>query len=295
LRGESYAEPFTKGDTIGCGLYYVKQEIFFTKNGKYLGVAFKKVPNGTFYPVVGLHSTGELIVANFGQKPFKFDLSSMISELKEKMMVEVRGLQIQPGDVQSIIRSFLFYYGYEETLKSFEQICGNINEESTITTLQNRKKIRKFILSGDIPASIATINELYPNELNNFRRACFLLNCQYFIELIRQDKVGEAIDYAQKILSPFKAIESWEESYLQEVLGLLAYTNPYQSSVSHLLGVQQREVVADAVNEFVLVLEKQHPSQSTLETLMRQLATTQNTLREENGDRGEIFHLSNYV
>jgi hypothetical protein len=37
MRGEPYAEPFTTGDIVGCGIHFGKQEIFFTKNGKHLG------------------------------------------------------------------------------------------------------------------------------------------------------------------------------------------------------------------------------------------------------------------
>ncbi len=36
-RGEAYGETFGTGDVIGCGILYKRQELFFTKNGKYLG------------------------------------------------------------------------------------------------------------------------------------------------------------------------------------------------------------------------------------------------------------------
>lgn len=37
MKGEAYAESYGTGDIVGCGLYHSKQELFFTKNGKYLG------------------------------------------------------------------------------------------------------------------------------------------------------------------------------------------------------------------------------------------------------------------
>ncbi len=37
MRGEVYSETFGTGDIVGCGINFGKQEIFFTKNGKYLG------------------------------------------------------------------------------------------------------------------------------------------------------------------------------------------------------------------------------------------------------------------
>ena len=47
-----------------------KGEIFFTKNGEHLGVAFRGV-HGQLYPTVGLHSEGEEVRVNFGEEPFQ--------------------------------------------------------------------------------------------------------------------------------------------------------------------------------------------------------------------------------
>lgn len=35
--GEPYAEPFTSGDIIGCGVDFKKSTAYFTKNGVFLG------------------------------------------------------------------------------------------------------------------------------------------------------------------------------------------------------------------------------------------------------------------
>jgi hypothetical protein len=39
-KGENYGPTFSTGDTVGCGINYDKQEIFFTLNGHYLGIPF---------------------------------------------------------------------------------------------------------------------------------------------------------------------------------------------------------------------------------------------------------------
>jgi hypothetical protein len=91
-RGEPYGETFTTGDISGCGLDFSRGEIFFTKNGKFLGnncanllhiitqlgTAFKKVTSLTLFPAVGMHCIEAAVITNFGEKPFKFDLTQMI-------------------------------------------------------------------------------------------------------------------------------------------------------------------------------------------------------------------------
>lgn len=68
------------GDVIGCGVDMQRQWLFYSRNGKYLGVASNVIPDDPF-PVVGLISEGVAIEVNFGQKPFKFDPSKYAAEI----------------------------------------------------------------------------------------------------------------------------------------------------------------------------------------------------------------------
>lgn len=57
----------------------MNRTVSFTKNGVWLGIAFKNVGDslkgdGGLYPCVGLRTPGEIVEANFGQKRFKFDI-----------------------------------------------------------------------------------------------------------------------------------------------------------------------------------------------------------------------------
>ena len=75
--GKPYGPAFTQGDVVGCGINFNRDEIFFTKNGKYLGSAFTHIP-ANLYPTVALHSQEEKVTVNFGANPFKFDIDSYI-------------------------------------------------------------------------------------------------------------------------------------------------------------------------------------------------------------------------
>ena len=75
--GKEYAEKWNVGDVVGCGLRLSQRELFFTLNGRDLGVAFTDVPIADYYACVGLHSKGEAMTINFGQQPFLYtDLPS---------------------------------------------------------------------------------------------------------------------------------------------------------------------------------------------------------------------------
>jgi len=63
------------GDVIGCGLIFRTGEIFFTKNGYFLGTAWSGAMQ-SLYPSVGLHSPREKVVVNFGTRPFKFNFEA---------------------------------------------------------------------------------------------------------------------------------------------------------------------------------------------------------------------------
>ena len=73
INGEKYAESFggekgSKVDVIGCGIDYQRRAIFFTKNGKFQGVAFTDIECGSqqLYPTVALHENGDKCHFNFG-------------------------------------------------------------------------------------------------------------------------------------------------------------------------------------------------------------------------------------
>mgnify|MGYP001226928003 CR=1 FL=1 len=41
------------------------------------GTAFRDV-KGVFYPTVGMRTPGEVMLANFGQRPFRFDIEAYV-------------------------------------------------------------------------------------------------------------------------------------------------------------------------------------------------------------------------
>jgi hypothetical protein len=86
-----YGPLFGAGDTVGCGIDYLNRAIFFTLNGQFMGYAFESLRLPALlqdlYPTVGLINTNWPIQLNFGcERPFVFDLATMIAEQKEAVL-----------------------------------------------------------------------------------------------------------------------------------------------------------------------------------------------------------------
>ncbi|CAG8577983.1 13547_t:CDS:2 [Dentiscutata heterogama] len=109
--GEFFGPRYDAGDTVGCGINFLNMEIFFTKNGVHIGKGpflyfetfsyddlIKYRIYGDMYPMSGMATKGECIVANFGMKPFMFDIDNyakvLFSDAELKRELEKKTFKI---------------------------------------------------------------------------------------------------------------------------------------------------------------------------------------------------------
>jgi hypothetical protein len=115
--GQAYGPTFTTDDVIGCGINLVDGSCFYTKNGHHLGVAFTDLP-ANLYPTVGLQTPGEIVDANFGQEPFKFDIEGEMMEHRTKISRQIEAFPTpgRHGDWQCLLHhmvsSYLVHHGF---------------------------------------------------------------------------------------------------------------------------------------------------------------------------------------
>ena len=99
--------PFGVGDTIGCGVDYQRQAIFYTRNGVFVGYAFalqESYLRQDLFPVVGVDAHCP-VSCNFGtEKPFLFDLQAMIAKHDDVVRVAIRQ-QKQRSGRETTVRS----------------------------------------------------------------------------------------------------------------------------------------------------------------------------------------------
>lgn len=154
--------------------------------------------------------------------------------------------------------------------------------------LDRRDEIRKRIMSGDVEGARGILQKEFPNALDARLRA--RLDCQRFVELVRAGDSHDAIAFARSALSRHTGLSSECAQLRCDVMGMVAYTDPAKSPLAYLLKPAQREQVADLANANIM-----HslglPQRSKLESLLRQLLTTEEALREHNDMMGVPFAL----
>ncbi|GAA5941566.1 uncharacterized protein JCM15063_001623 [Sporobolomyces koalae] len=118
--GETFGPTFTTGDVVGCGIDWTDAggekgrrerdgskkgkeksrergsgRVFYTKNGVFLGYAFSNL-SGQLYPTIGLRTPNESVRVNFGQKPFQFDIESLVLDRQRTILSRISNIASLP-------------------------------------------------------------------------------------------------------------------------------------------------------------------------------------------------------
>ncbi|EEQ86752.1 ran-binding protein [Blastomyces dermatitidis ER-3] len=208
-QGTQYGPKYSVNDTIGCGVNFSTSTAFFTRNGVFLGDAFRELRNVKLYPAVGVKKQPTThLKANFGQSPFIYDIDGLMEREKLKVQADIRATSIsnlhssldETTFIQELVAQFLAHGGYVETARAFAE---EVQEESR--ALQNgretplkdyqaeedgdaikRQRIRTAILDGDIDKALKLTNASYADVLVNNPQIYFRLRCRKFIEMMRR-------------------------------------------------------------------------------------------------------------
>lgn len=142
LYKSAYSSSGSKADVIGCGWSKEHKAIFFTKNGLNLGNAFHIPTDGkTYFPVVILRGNKATIRANFGSRPFQFNLAKSYKPLASR-----------PKSVS------------QPTVHPVEK---SINNNAAQPQHDTKQLLREFLLLG-FPAKLCEkAIEIYPNDPNS--------------------------------------------------------------------------------------------------------------------------------
>ncbi|KPM44768.1 hypothetical protein AK830_g1819 [Neonectria ditissima] len=218
--GRHYGPRYNTGDVIGCGVNFRDNTAFFTKNGVKIGTAFHDVIRGKLHPAISLKKPGEFIRANFGQTPFVYNIDDLMKEERDKVQKEIDATEtstLVPGMnetdlIQALVLQFLQHDGYVETARAFaedmrvQKEALNLDPSIKVDGLNikddedanNRQRIRKAILEGDIDRALKYTNAYYPHVLQDNEHVDFRLRCRRFIEMVRKAAQLNTINDSKK-------------------------------------------------------------------------------------------------
>mmetsp|Transcript_17509 Transcript_17509/g.17264 ORF Transcript_17509/g.17264 Transcript_17509/m.17264 type:complete len:118 (-) Transcript_17509:10-363(-) len=102
---------------------------------------------------------------------------------------------------------------------------------------------------------------------------------QRLLELIKENKVKEAIKFSQGSLAEKAKENPWLLDQLEEVMSLLAYKDIKDSPMKHLIDISQRQKLASDVNKAILKSQCV-PSEVKLPFFLKMLAWSEEKISD---------------
>mmetsp|Transcript_564 Transcript_564/g.637 ORF Transcript_564/g.637 Transcript_564/m.637 type:complete len:127 (+) Transcript_564:196-576(+) len=118
--------------------------------------------------------------------------------------------------------------------------------------IDKRREIRIHIQKGDIILAVEMINDINPEILDTNDELYFQLKKQKLIELIKQDKIREALKFSQGVIAEKAQKRPDFIEQLEDVMSLLAFRNLHDSPMKYLVEGSERQKLASRVNEAIL-------------------------------------------
>lgn len=203
-------------------------------------------------------------------------------------------IAINEKDVSNIVLSYLIHNCYEESAESFMAGTGAKQPTDYLDNMEKRKKIFHSVLEGNALKAIELTEQLTPEILEKNTDLLFDLLSLHFVELVRSRKCTEALDFAQTKLSDFGKDGKYTEK-LQDFMALLAYKEPEDSPMFHLLSLEYRQQLADSLNRTILAYFNL-PNYTAMEKLIQQATVVRQCLNEEAGkDAPRVFSLKEFL
>jgi len=186
-------------------------------------------------------------------------------------------IEIPRQVLNQLVMNYLVTEGFKDAAAKFEHEAG-MPSETDLNLMDNRINIRDAIQAGKIEDAIYLLNDLHPTLLDEKRYLLFHLQQQKLIELIREQKVDEAIDFAQNHLAERGEEDPKVLHELERTMALLAFEDPFSSPFSDLLAISHRQQVASEVNEAILMAEHVDSGSSKLANCLKLLIWSQGEL-----------------
>eukprot|EP00126_Sphaerothecum_destruens_P009420 Sdes_comp20502_c0_seq6m14983 len=104
-------------------------------------------------------------------------------------------------ELNKLVMNYLVIEGYKDAAEKFMKESGEA-PSLDLASIEERMKIREAVQHGNISRAIELVNDLNPEILDMNPQLYFHLQQQTLIELIRENRIEEALNFAQEELAP---------------------------------------------------------------------------------------------
>ncbi|KAL7142708.1 hypothetical protein ABFS83_08G141800 [Erythranthe nasuta] len=192
---------------------------------------------------------------------------------------KLNDVKVKKEDMNKLVMNFLVTEGFVEAAEKFQFESGT-EPDIDLATITDRMEVKKAVQSGNVEDAIEKVNDLNPEILDTNPQLFFHLQQQRLIELIRNGKVEEALEFAQEELAPRGEENQGFLEELERTVALLAFEDVTNCPVGELLDISQRLKTASEVNAAILTSQS-HEKDPKLPSLLKMLIWVQNQLDEK--------------
>lgn len=210
---------------------------------------------------------------------------------KEEWLRLLESKELNRASMNKLIMNYLVTEGFKEAAEKFQEESG-VCPSVELNSLDERIRIREAIINGRMQEATALINQLHPELLDNDRYLYFHLQQLHLIELIRNNRIEEALAFAQSHLSEAGEDDPSVLSELERTIALLAFEDPLSSPFGDLLQPSHRQKIASEVNAAILKMEHQEATLPKISTLLKLILWSQDKLDKKHTNYPKITDLS---
>jgi len=203
--------------------------------------------------------------------------SSDIKEWKE----EINQTVLQRTSINNLVMNYLVTEGFKEAAERFAEEAG-VSGGLELNRMDERIRIREAIQEGRTRQAMEMTTSLHPELLDDDKELFFHLQQLVLLEMIRENRIEDAITYAQENLSERGESDQNVRMQLERTMTLLAYPNPMACPYAELLHPTHRQQVASELNAAILRCQNVEQTSPLLSELLKLLIWAQDQLLKNN-------------
>ncbi|KAI9295787.1 hypothetical protein K502DRAFT_324126 [Neoconidiobolus thromboides FSU 785] len=202
---------------------------------------------------------------------------------KKKISVEewkqlINQVDVSKNDLNRLIMDYLVIEGYRDAAESFSQEAS-IASELDFGSIDERMRIRNAIQAGNVDEAIERTNDINPEILDTNPDLFFHLQLQKFIEMIKERKDKQALEFSQNELAARGEENQHLLKKLERAMTLLCFKTEDNPHIE-LLDYSQRLKMASELNGAILAAQALN-KEPKLPTLLKLTSWAQNRLSNE--------------